>query len=107
LRHLPPFPAFSAAVQNRNDIALQHFSQQTFREQRSPYNSAMYIVAIAWIYVTLLMALTETNVTAGILTFGLYGLAPLALLLWLTGGPARRRRSNRSADRSDGPHDAA
>jgi membrane protein implicated in regulation of membrane protease activity len=52
----------------------------------------MYIVAIAWIYVTLLMALTETNVTAGILTFALYGLLPLALLLWLFGSPIRRRR---------------
>ena len=52
----------------------------------------MYIIAIAWIYVTLLMALTETNVTAGILTFLLYGLAPLALLLWLLGTPARRGR---------------
>jgi hypothetical protein len=52
----------------------------------------MYIVAIAWIYVTLLMALTETNVIAGILTFALYGLAPLSLLLWLTGFPERRRR---------------
>jgi hypothetical protein len=52
----------------------------------------MYIVAIAWIYVTLLMAMTETNVTAGILTFSLYGLMPLALLLWLFGTPIRRRR---------------
>jgi membrane protein implicated in regulation of membrane protease activity len=52
----------------------------------------MYIIAIAWIYVTLLMALTETNVTAGILTFALYGLMPLALLLWLFGAPMRRRR---------------
>jgi membrane protein implicated in regulation of membrane protease activity len=58
----------------------------------------MYIVAIAWIYVTLLMALTETNVTAGILTFGLYGLAPLALLLWLMGAPVRRRRRQRDPD---------
>ena len=49
----------------------------------------MYIIAIAWIYVTLLMALTETNVTAGILTFALYGLVPLALLLWLFGTPHR------------------
>jgi hypothetical protein len=51
-----------------------------------------YIIAIAWLYVTVLMAVTETNVTAGILTFVLYGLAPLALLLWLLGTPARRRR---------------
>lgn len=53
---------------------------------------AMYIIAIAWLYVTLLMAATETNITAGILTFVLYGLVPLSLLLWLFGTPERRRR---------------
>ncbi len=52
----------------------------------------MYIIAIGWFYVTLLMALTETNVTAGILTFTFYGAAPLALFLWLFGTPERRRR---------------
>jgi membrane protein implicated in regulation of membrane protease activity len=55
----------------------------------------MYIIAIAWIYVVLLMALNEANVTAGILTFALYGLAPLALLLWLLGTPERRRRTRK------------
>ena len=53
----------------------------------------MYIVACAWLYVTVLMALTEPNITAGILTFALYGLAPLALLLWIAGTPERRRRA--------------
>lgn len=53
----------------------------------------MYIVAIAWLYVTLLMACTEANITAGILTFCLFGLAPLALVLWLFGSPLRRRRA--------------
>jgi hypothetical protein len=61
------------------------------------YNPPMYIVAIGWIYVTLLMALTETNVTAAILTFCLYGLAPLALLLWLFGTPQRRRAARQGA----------
>ena len=51
----------------------------------------MYVIAIAWLYVTLLMAATEPNLTAGVLTFGFYGLAPLALLLWLFGTPQRRR----------------
>lgn len=60
----------------------------------------MYVIAIGWIYVTLLMSLTETNVTAGILTFVLYGLAPLALLLWLFGTPIRRRRL-RDAEKLD------
>jgi hypothetical protein len=61
----------------------------------------MYIVAIAWIYVTLLMALTETNVTAGILTFTLYGLMPLTLLLWLFGAPMRRRKLHCDAEGLD------
>lgn len=52
----------------------------------------MYVIAIGWLYVTLLMAATETNITAGILTFVLYGLAPLSLFLWLFGTPGRRRR---------------
>jgi membrane protein implicated in regulation of membrane protease activity len=60
----------------------------------------MYIVAIAWLYVTVIMALTETNVTAGILTFTLYGLMPLSLLLWLFGTPMRRRRL-RDAEKLD------
>lgn len=51
----------------------------------------MYIVAIAWLYVVLMMALTETSVVAGLATFVLYGLAPLSLLLWLLGTPQRRR----------------
>jgi hypothetical protein len=64
----------------------------------------MYIVAIAWLYVTLLMALAERGFVAGALTFLLYGLLPLALLLWLLGTPERRRRSARQGmhQRMDG-----
>jgi hypothetical protein len=53
----------------------------------------MYIVAIAWLYVTLMMAVTEKSITAGVLTFVFYGLLPCALLVWLIGTPARRRAS--------------
>jgi hypothetical protein len=52
----------------------------------------MYVIAIAWLYVTVLMAATEPNLTAGLLTFAFYGLLPLSLLLWLLGTPQRRRR---------------
>jgi hypothetical protein len=55
----------------------------------------MYIVAIGWIFVTLLMALTEASVTAAVLSFCFYGLAPLALFLWLVGTPQRRRTKAR------------
>jgi len=50
----------------------------------------MYIVAIAWLYVTLMMAVTEKNLVAGVMTFTCYGVLPLALVLWLAGGPRRR-----------------
>jgi hypothetical protein len=53
----------------------------------------MYIVAIGWLFVTILMALTERSVTAGLLTFILYGLAPLTLFWWLVATPRRRARS--------------
>lgn len=51
----------------------------------------MYIVAIAWLYVTLMMALTEPNIVAGLLTFLFYGLLPCALPIWIIGTPQRRR----------------
>lgn len=62
----------------------------------------MYVIAIAWLYVTVLMAATEPNLTAGALTFVCYGLLPLALLLWLFGTPQRRRqtRAREAADAS-------
>jgi len=53
---------------------------------------AVHIVAIAWIYVTLLMAATEPSFVAGVLTFLLYGLVPLALFVLVLG----RRRASRS-----------
>lgn len=57
----------------------------------------MYIVAIGWLWVVLMMAVTESSITAGLLTFIFYGLAPLALFLWLAGTPARRKRSTKQA----------
>lgn len=55
----------------------------------------MYVIAIGWLYVTLLMAATEPNLVAGALTFAFYGIVPLALLLWLLGTPQRRRNAAR------------
>lgn len=50
----------------------------------------MYIIAIAWAYITILMAATEPNLVAGLLTLVFYGILPLALLLWIFGTPKRR-----------------
>jgi hypothetical protein len=69
----------------------------------------MYVIAIGWLYVTLLMAATETNLTAGVLTFVVYGAAPLALLLWLFGTPQRRRNrlAREAVDDAVGKNDGA
>lgn len=64
----------------------------------------MYVIAIGWLYVAALMALTEGSVVAGLLTFLFYGLLPLALFLWLAGTPARRLARKPLGDRV-GDHD--
>lgn len=52
----------------------------------------MYIVALAWLYVILMMSITEHSVVAGIVTFLLYGVFPLVIILYLMGTPQRKRR---------------
>lgn len=52
----------------------------------------MYLIAIAWLYVALLAAISDTTVVGGVLTFVFFGLAPLALFMWLFGTRARHRR---------------
>lgn len=66
----------------------------------------MYIVAIAWLYVALMMAVAEgTNsngtVLGAIVTFVFYGLAPVALLMYIIGTPARKQalRAREQAER--------
>lgn len=64
----------------------------------------MYIVAIAWLYVTVLMALTETSFIAGVVTFLLYGALPLSIALYLMGTPLRRKARAAREREGDG-HD--
>lgn len=68
------------------------------RERARTYNARMYIIAIGWLWVVLMMAVTESNLVAGILTFVFYGLFPCSLLIWLLGTPARRRRQAAEAE---------
>lgn len=57
----------------------------------------MWIVALAWIYVVGLMALTEASFIAGLLTFLAYCLLPLGLLFYITGSKRRQERKYRAA----------
>ncbi|MBA2963285.1 hypothetical protein HZF09_14200 [Ramlibacter sp. CGMCC 1.13660] len=56
----------------------------------------MYLIAIGWLYVVLMMSVAEATNTTGtvlgaIFTFLLYGLGPVALLMYIMGTPARKR----------------
>lgn len=56
----------------------------------------MYIVAIAWAYVVLMMALAEAlsprgTVMGALFTLLLYGAGPLAIVLYVMNTPHRRR----------------
>jgi hypothetical protein len=51
----------------------------------------MYIIAIAWLYVVLMMSITEHTAMAGVMTFLLYGVFPLTIVLYLMGTPQRKR----------------
>jgi Flp pilus assembly protein TadB len=55
----------------------------------------MYIILIAWLYVTVLMAVVETSLVAGVLTFVFYGLLPASLFWWLLGGRRQLRELKR------------
>ena len=68
----------------------------------------MYIMAIGWGYVALMMALAEAtnpngSIPGAMLTFVCYGLMPVGLLLYILGRPARRRRREQQAAASVQP----
>jgi hypothetical protein len=78
----------------------------------------MYIVAIAWIYVVLMMSIVEALSTQGsvigaVFTFLLYGVLPLSIVMYVLGAPMRRK-ARRAAEAAasvavppDGSHEAA
>ncbi len=65
----------------------------------------MYLIVIAWLYVTLLMALAEAFSTQGtvlgaIITFVFYGLLPMGLVVYLMGTPLRRKAIRQSEEQA-------
>ena len=69
----------------------------------------MYLIVVGWIYVALMMAVAEANhpdgtILGAVLTCLLYGVGPVALLMYLMGRPARRAaRLRREAQASAAP----
>mgnify|MGYP000414433937 CR=1 FL=1 len=57
----------------------------------------MYLIVIAWLYVTVMMAVAEASSPQGsilgaAITFTLYGLLPMSILVYILGTPARKRK---------------
>lgn len=73
----------------------------------------MYLVVIAWIYVVVLMSLAEAfsaqgSVLGALVTFVLYGVVPLSIVVYIMGTPARKRalKAAESAAPDAGSHAA-
>jgi len=68
----------------------------------------MYLIAIGWMYVVLMVALVEAlssngTVVGAVFTFLLWGVLPLSIVLYLLRTPARRRgRQRRASEESAG-----
>jgi hypothetical protein len=70
----------------------------------------MYLIVIAWMYVVLMMSVAEATNSNGtllgaVVTFLLYGVGPLALVLYLMGTPARRKaiKARETAEAASAP----
>lgn len=66
----------------------------------------MYLIAITWMYIVLLMAVAEATspqgtVLGAFFTVLLYGLLPLSVLLYILGTPARKRALRRREAEAD------
>jgi K+-transporting ATPase c subunit len=67
----------------------------------------LMLVVVGWLYVALMMAIAEATHPSGTLlgalvTFVLYGVGPVALLVYLIGRPARRAARERRAAAASG-----
>lgn len=52
----------------------------------------MHIAVVGWIYVVLMMSVVEDSFVASIMTFFLYGVLPVSIIVYIGGTGKRRRR---------------
>ena len=72
----------------------------------------MYLVVIAWLYVVLMMSVAEATSANGTLlgalsTFTLYGVVPIALVVYIMGTPGRKRAIKAREEAERAAHNAA
>jgi len=80
-------------------LSMLHFTRPSQRRPptyRLKLLVFIHLIAIGWLYVAVMMAVAEATHSEGtvlgaIFTFLLYGLAPVALVVYLMGAPGRRR----------------
>ena len=58
----------------------------------------MYIVAIGWAYVILMMAITSDSLVKGLMVALLLGVLPLWLFIYVAGSSRRRLKADQLAD---------
>ena len=67
----------------------------------------MYIVPLVWFYVAFMMAVAEATSPIGtllgaIITFVLYGLLPVGLIVYFMGSPSRKRANRQAEEAQNG-----
>ena len=70
-----------------------------------------YLVALAWLYVAVMMAAAEAASPVGsllgaLITLVLYGIAPVALVMYILTTPARKRALRSKQDSASSPPSA-
>ncbi len=73
--------------------------------RRLVYAASMHLVLIAWLYVALMVAATEPNLVASVLSFFFYGLFPCAIIAYI--GTTGQRKKRRRLKELSGEHDGA
>lgn len=71
----------------------------------------MYLIVITWTYVTLMMAVAEATsplgtVLGAIITFVLYGVLPMGIVVYILSTPSRKRAIKAREAAAQAAHDA-
>jgi hypothetical protein len=67
----------------------------------------VYIIAIGWAYVILMMAITASSLGKGLAIAFFLGVVPLWLFIWVADAPRRRRHSMAVTDEITDQGDSA
>ncbi len=88
---------YRSALHAVTRLNATQYSRVDFQQSDAPQKEAsVYLVVIGWLYVVMMMAVAEASNTTGtvlgaIVTFVLYGLLPIVLVIYLMRTPQRRK----------------